>query len=53
MNFKAEAKRKNTQLEIINLNGYGSLEPVDKALLGSNNNQSTVYDSSVSASEHN
>ncbi|WP_300371336.1 SulP family inorganic anion transporter [Methyloprofundus sp.] len=52
-NFKAEAKRKDIQLKIINLNGYGSLEPVDKALLGKNNNQSTVYDSSVSASEHN
>ena len=53
MNFKAEAKRKNTQLKIINLNGYGSLEPVDKALLGSSNNQSAVYDSLVSTSEHN
>ena len=36
INFKAEAKRKNIQLEIINLNGYGSLEPVDKTLLANN-----------------
>ncbi len=28
INFKAEAKRKDIQLQIINLNGYGSLEPV-------------------------
>ena len=28
MNFKAEAKRKGIQLQIINLNGYGSMEPV-------------------------
>ncbi|BCG63642.1 MAG: carbonic anhydrase [Methyloprofundus sp.] len=27
LNFKAEAKRKGIQLQIINLNGYGSLEP--------------------------
>ena len=27
-NFKAEAKRKHIQLQIINLNGYGSLEPI-------------------------
>ncbi len=51
MNFKAEAKRKNTQLEIINLNGYGSLEPVDKILLGKNNNKPTTYDSLISATE--
>ena len=31
-NFKAEAKRKDIQLKIINLTGYGSLEPVRKIL---------------------
>ena len=30
INFKAEAKRKGIQLKIVNLNGYGSLEPVKK-----------------------
>ncbi len=33
-NFKAESKRKDIQLKIVNLNGYGSLEPVRKTLLG-------------------
>lgn len=33
LNFKAEAKRKNIQLEIVNLNGYGSREPVKKTVL--------------------
>ena len=28
INFKAESKRKGIQLKIVNLNGYGSLEPV-------------------------
>jgi hypothetical protein len=32
MNFKAEAKRKNIQLQVVNLNGYGSIEPVRKIL---------------------
>ena len=32
INFKAEAKRKDVQLEIINLKGYGSIEPVRKIL---------------------
>lgn len=27
MNFKAEAKRKGIQLQVLNLNGYGSIEP--------------------------
>ena len=27
INFKAEAKRKDIQLQVVNLNGYGSLEP--------------------------
>lgn len=31
-NFKAEAKRKDIQLKIINLTGYGSVEPVRKIL---------------------
>ena len=38
MNFKAEAKRKDIQLQIINLNGYGSLEPNSKTLLAANEN---------------
>ncbi|WP_428353794.1 SulP family inorganic anion transporter [Methyloprofundus sp.] len=29
-NFKAEAKSKDIQLQVINLNGYGSLEPATK-----------------------
>jgi len=32
-NFKAEAKRKYIQLEILNLRGYGSLEPFSKTVL--------------------
>ena len=28
INFKAEAKRKGIQLQVVNLNGYGSLKPV-------------------------
>lgn len=32
LNYKVEAKRKDIELEIINLNGYGSLEPVSKTV---------------------
>jgi len=38
INFKAEAKRKNIQLELVNLTGYGTLEPVNKTLLANNEN---------------
>ncbi len=38
INFKAEAKRKDIQLEIINLNGYGRLEPINKTGLAQNEN---------------
>ena len=38
INFKAEATRKNIQLELVNLIGYGTLEPVNKTLLANKKN---------------
>jgi MFS superfamily sulfate permease-like transporter len=50
INFKTEARRKDIELEIINLNGYGSLKPVSKMLLANSENKFTRADSSASAS---
>jgi MFS superfamily sulfate permease-like transporter len=50
INFKTEAERKDIELEIINLNGYGSLEPVSKTLLANSENKSARADSPASAS---
>jgi MFS superfamily sulfate permease-like transporter len=36
INFKEEAKRKDIQLDIINLNGYGRIEPARKIVLANN-----------------
>ncbi len=50
-NFKAEAKQKGIRLEILNLKGYGNLEPVGKPLLSKTENRPTPSDAAVTASQ--
>ncbi|MEN8260128.1 MAG: SulP family inorganic anion transporter, partial [Pseudomonadota bacterium] len=48
-NFKTEAKGKGIRLEIVNLKGYGNLEPVGKPLLSKTENRPAPSDAAVTA----
>jgi carbonic anhydrase len=50
-NFKAEAKRKGIRLEIVNLKGFGSLEPANKALSNKSENRPTPSAAAATASQ--
>jgi len=50
-NFETEAKQKGIRLEIINLKGFGSLEPANKALSNKTGKPSRPADTAVTATQ--